>query len=141
MKESYSRTWYVVNLCNIILLVKFAVCWRYLWCVCTHGINMCFEISNILKSFVIFVEWNYQSIINFSHSYDTFNTFSNFFRTSPNVYTYRKFNPKMDKIRDFFFSKIRTLFSIFKKWQGRPPPLPLPPSCVPDMICKQDMHC
>ena len=32
-----------------------------------------------------------------------------------------KFNLRMDTIRAFF-SKIRTLFSIFKKVQGRPPP-------------------
>ena len=32
-----------------------------------------------------------------------------------------------------FFSKIRTLFSIFKKGQERPPPLPIPPSRAPDI--------
>ena len=37
----------------------------------------------------------------------------------------------MDTIRTFF-SKIRALFSIFKKGQGRPP-LP-PPSCARDLI-------
>ena len=38
----------------------------------------------------------------------------------------------MDTIRTFF-SKIRALFSIFKKGQGRPPrsPPPTHPSCVP----------
>ena len=131
MKESYFRTWYVINLCNNILLVKFAVCWRYLWCVCTHGINTCFEISNILKSFVIFVKWNYQSIINFSHSYDTFNTFSNFFRTSPSVYIKRKFNPKIGKIRDFFLQNQDTIFD-FQKRAGEAFPAP-PPSCAPDI--------
>ena len=35
-----------------------------------------------------------------------------------------KFNLRMDKIRAFF-SKIRTLFLIFKKGQGRSPPPPL----------------
>ena len=32
----------------------------------------------------------------------------------------------------FFFPKIRALFSIFKRGQGRPPPVP--PICVPDMF-------
>ena len=131
MKEIYFRTWYVINLCRNILLVKFAVCWRYLWFVCTHGINTCFEISNILKSFVIFVKWNYQSIINFSHSYDTFNTFSNFFRTSPSVYIKRKFNPKIGKIRDFFLQNQDTIFD-FQKRAGEAFPAP-PPSCAPDI--------
>ena len=29
------------------------------------------------------------------------------------------------------FSKVRSLFFIFKKGQGRPPPLPPPSSCAP----------
>ena len=95
-----------------------------------------FKISNIFESFVIFVKRNYQSIINFSHL-----THFRIFLEQPQVYIYRKFNPKMNKIRDFF-SKIRTLFSIFEKEQGRPPPPPAhPTSCAPDMICRQDMHC
>ena len=70
VKESYFMTWYVINLSNNISIVKAAVCWRYFWCIYTHRVNTCFEISNILKSFVIFVKWNYQSIISFSHSYE-----------------------------------------------------------------------
>ena len=36
------------------LLVKFEVCWNYLWCICTHEVDTCFEISNIFRNFAIF---------------------------------------------------------------------------------------
>ena len=45
-------------------------------------------------------------------------------RYSKNYTLNRNFNSKMNKIRAIFF-QIRALFSIFKKGQGSPPPLPL----------------
>ena len=35
------------NFSKNILIIKFAVCWRYVWCICTHDVNICFEISSI----------------------------------------------------------------------------------------------
>ena len=52
------------------------------------------------------------------------------FFCSDTLSTNGKFNLRMDTIRAFF-SKIRAFFFIFKKGQGRPPPLL--PSCVPDL--------
>ena len=45
----------------------------------------------------------------------------------------RKLNAKIDTIRGFLF-KIRTLFLIFKKGQGRSPPFP--PSCTPVSVAE-----
>ena len=43
-----------------------------------------------------------------------------------------RFNPRMNTIRDFFL-KIRALFTILKKGQGRPPPLTSSSSCAPEL--------
>ena len=105
VKESHFRTWYIINLTSNISILNFAVCWRYFWCVYTHRINTCFEISNILKSFVIFAKWNYQSIMNFSipMNFDNFLTHFRILLEQVRVYTYGTFNPKRDKIRVLVF--------------------------------------
>ena len=43
---------------KLVQLVKFAVFWSYLWCICTHSVNTYFEISNIFRVFVIFAREN-----------------------------------------------------------------------------------
>ena len=51
----------------------------------------------------------------------------------------RRFNPWMDAIRAYF-SKIRALFSIFKKGKGKPRSPPSP-RCVPEMIRTLSLPC
>ena len=73
------------------------------------------------------------NLLSISHIPMTHLTHSLFFLEQAQVYIYRKFNPKVEEIRELFFQNQDTTFG-FQKRVGETSPLPLgPPTCAPDI--------